>query len=124
MARAHKSVPVQSVEPAPLLAGFDLNASRARGVEGPANMEPRPLPLDDAHEDLPMVLSLEKRHAQVGRAGAGICRQSPHLACVDFLAALGERREWRTGRHHLDASKALALVFDRFHAASDAARGV
>ena len=117
MVRSRKSHLATSPEPAPLLASFDLNATRARGVLGPAGLEPGPLLLEDTYEELPMVLSLEGRQAQVGRAGAGLCRLSPHLACFDFLAALGERRHWAAGRHRLDAGKAVALVLERFHAA-------
>src|SRR5262249_37716820 len=53
----------------------------------------------------------------VGRAGAALCRQSPHLACSDFLAHLGERREWQAGRHRLNADQALTIVFEHLQAA-------
>src|SRR5262249_17324521 len=36
-----------------------------------------------------------------------------HLACVNFLPALGTPRTWGTGRHRLDADKALGLILDR-----------
>jgi hypothetical protein len=48
---------------------------------------------------------------------------SPHLACQDFLSALGESREWIIGRHRLDACKALALVFARLQPIWNEARG-
>jgi hypothetical protein len=60
-----------------------------------------------------MALSLEYRRPEVGRAGLALCRRSPHLACMDFLASLGEKRQWGTGRRRLDADRALALVFDQ-----------
>jgi hypothetical protein len=71
-----------------------------------------------------MVLSLEGRRPEVGRAGASLCRQAPHLICQDFLAALGERREWVAGRHRLDAAKALTLVLEHVQAACAGTRGL
>jgi hypothetical protein len=59
-----------------------------------------------------MGLSLQGRRPEVGRAGMALCRQYPHLACVNFLAELGTPRAWSVGRRRLDAGKALALVFE------------
>src|SRR5947209_5631140 len=107
MVWARKSVPAKKVEPEPRLVGLDLNATRARAVHGPAQALPRLLPLATTADDLPMVLSLQGRQAEVGRAGAALCRLLPHLTCLDFLAHVGAPREWVAGRHRLDALKAL-----------------
>jgi hypothetical protein len=124
MAWAQKPLTAKGVEPDPLLIGLDLNATRARAVYGTTQVTPRPLPLDGAQPDLPMVLSLEGRRLQVGRAGASLCRLSPHLACVDFLAALGQEQEWSAGRHRLDAARALTVVLEQLQPACTSAKGM
>jgi len=118
-----KPLTARKAEVAPVLAGIDVNTTRVRAVQGPAQAPPRALPLEDAHEDLPMVLSLEGRHPEVGRAGAALCRLSPHLACLDFLAHLGEPREWVAGRHRIDPLKAVSLVLERLQPACAEVRG-
>jgi len=94
--------------------GLDLNATRARAIQGREPRSglhvPRGLPLDGDERELPLAVSLEERQPRVGRAGVGLCRRSPHLACVDFLPYLGDDRVWEGGRHRLDAATALALV--------------
>src|SRR5947209_13589950 len=97
----------------PALTGFDLNATRICAVSGTPGTSPHTLPLDGAHAELPMALSLEGRTAVIGRPALALCRQLPHLACLGFLSYLGENREWTAGRHRLDAGKALSLVFER-----------
>src|SRR5690606_22339712 len=98
------------------LVGLDLNSSRARAVaERPGR--PRAVLLEDPHEELPLAISLEKRQPEVGRAGANLCRRYPHLACLDYLAALGRPQEWRAGRVRLDPSAALFLTLERLRAA-------
>jgi hypothetical protein len=124
MGWVRRAIPAKSVQPDPILVGLDLNSSAARAVHGPTHIEPRPLALAGSAEDLPMVLSLENRHAVAGQAGAALCRQAPHLACLDFLAFLGERREWTAGRHRLDAGKALRVVFDHLQTACADAEGI
>jgi hypothetical protein len=124
MAWARKPVPANKVELEPTLVGLDLNATRARAVHGPAQALPRPLPLAGTAEDLPMVLSLQGRQAEVGKAGSALCRVMPHLTCGDFLAHVGEPREWVAGRHRLDALKALALVFEHVQPALAGAKGL
>src|SRR5947209_6828125 len=124
MVWARKSVPANKVESEPTLIGLDLNTSRARAVHGPAQALPRLLPLAGTADDLPMVLSLQGRQAQVGQAGAALCRLLPHLTCMDFLAHVGEPREWAAGRHRLDALKALGLVFDCLQPALAEAKGM
>jgi hypothetical protein len=113
MAWARKSMPANRPELEPTLVGFDLNATRVRAVLGRPETVPRPVCLDGTQEELPMVVSLQGRHPEVGRAGASLCRLSPHLTCLDFLAHLGEERSWAAGRHRLDAAKAVALVLER-----------
>jgi hypothetical protein len=105
------------------LVGLDLNASRARAVHGPAHAA-APLALEDGRPELDLAISLEGRSAVVGRAGAALYREMPHLACFDFLAHLGEARQWKAGRHRLDAAAALTLVFERLRAFFGRAQGV
>ncbi|HEV3115427.1 MAG TPA: hypothetical protein VGY58_00145 [Gemmataceae bacterium] len=124
MAWAQKPAAAKNPQASAILAGFDVNATRALAVHGPASFEPRVLPLDDDREELPMILSLAARRPQVGRAGAALCRQSPHLICADFLASLGEKRQWVGGRHRLDPSKATAVVLDRLHGLSADSKGL
>src|SRR5262245_41409631 len=101
-----------------VVVGLDLNATRVRAAYGPAaGAAPRGLVLDDPHPDLPMVVSLEKRSAEVGRAGVGLVRRLPHLAVRDFLPALGHDRVWTAGRHCLDAAAAVVLVGERLRPA-------
>src|SRR5262245_20944574 len=96
------------------VVGLDLNATRARAAYGQAGGgAPRTLALDDHHPDLPLVISLERRTPEVGRAGLGLIRRLPHLVVHDFLPALGQHRSWSAGRHHLDATGAVALVAER-----------
>src|SRR5262245_27682891 len=95
------------------LVGLDLNATRARAVQGSASAPPRVLALDGVHRDLPVALSLEGRYPEVGRPGLALRRRLPHLACLDLLAYLGERHVWHAGRHRLYAAKALGLIFER-----------
>lgn len=111
-------------EPNPLLVGMELNATQARAVAGPVQGVPSVLPLDGQQEELPMLVSLEGRKLQVGRAGKSLSRQSPHLACFDFLAALGENRQWHAGRHRLDAARALSLVFERLQQSCAKSHGI
>jgi hypothetical protein len=95
------------------LIGLDLNASRVRAVSGPAGAPPRLLALDGLAE-LPLALSLEnRRQVQVGAAGLALSRRLPHMACVNFLPWLGEKRQWNAGRHRLDAGQALSLVLEK-----------
>jgi hypothetical protein len=124
MAWAFRSTPATRSQNDPLLVGLDLNASRARAVHGPATLAPSVLPLDGDTEELPTVVSLEGKRPEVGRAGAALCRQAPHLACLDFLASLGETREWVIGRHRLDAARLTTLVLERLHTATAGAGGV
>lgn len=95
------------------LVGLDFNATRLYAVAGAPGAAPRPLILEGDQPTLPVALSLEHRQPQVGLAGVNLCRRLPHLSCINMPAWLGEPREWRAGRHRLDAAKALALVFDR-----------
>jgi hypothetical protein len=124
MVWARKSAPANKSEPEATLAGVEINATRARAVHGPAQVLPRVLPLAGSADELPMVVSLQGRQAEVGRAGSAICRLLPHLTCSDFLAHLGEPREWTAGRHRLDAAKALTLVFELLQRSLGQAKGI
>src|SRR5262245_50954070 len=96
----------------PIHIGLDLNATRARAVVGAIETQPRALALEGQSEELPLALSLENRHIDVGSPGLALCRRLPHLACLEFLGCLGTAQQWSVGRHRLDASRALSLVFD------------
>src|SRR5260370_38869308 len=124
MVWARKSVPANKVEPQSTLIGLDLNTTRARAVHGPAQALPRLLPLAGTADDLPMVLSLQGRQAEVGQAGAALCRLLPHLACLDFLAHVAEPRAWMAGRLRLDALKRRIHVFARLWPVTSAALDV
>jgi hypothetical protein len=110
------------------LIGLDLNATRVRAVQGEGSRAEPPLPLglplEGDERELPLALSLEERHLRVGRAGVGLCRRSPHLACVDFLPWLGDERLWEGGRHRLDATAALARVCEHLQRLIGRAEGV
>ena len=90
------------------LIGLDLNATRVRAIQGEQSGSgphaPLGLPLEGNHRELPLAVSLEERQPRVGRAGAALCRRSPHLACLNFLPYLGDDRRWDSGRHRLDAA--------------------
>jgi hypothetical protein len=105
------------------LLGLDLNSSRVRGVCGAAGL-PRPIALDGAERELPLTISLERRKPEVGQTGVSLCRRLPHMACINFLPHLGTPREWKAGRHRLDASKAMALVLERLKPACAGIRGL
>src|SRR5215212_4166446 len=94
------------------LVALDVNATRVRALQGPSPREGRPLALEGNASELPLALNLEGRSPQLGAAGLSLCRRAPHLACVDFLPHLGDRREWSGPRCRLDAARALGLVFD------------
>jgi hypothetical protein len=110
------------------LLGLDLNATSVRAVHGPTGDYPLGLPLDPPGEVLPMVLSLEKHAPEVGRAGLRLLRNQPHLTCSNFLAHLGtdgaHTKRWKAGRHHLDSSQALAVVWQRLGLACASSSGV
>ncbi|MGH7169734.1 MAG: FHA domain-containing protein [Gemmataceae bacterium] len=110
------------------LIGLDLNATRGRAIQGEHHGSgphiPLALPLDGNERELPLALSLEERQPRVGRAGAGLCRRSPHLACLDFLPYLGDDRTWNNGRHRLDAASAFALVCEHLQRRLGRAEGV
>jgi hypothetical protein len=92
---------------------LDLNADRVWALSGSAGKPPVMERLDGEQAELPLALSLENRTVQVGGAGLALIRKSPHLACASFLPRLGQRIEWRHGRHRLDTQRALWTVFHR-----------
>lgn len=93
------------------LVGLDLNASRARAVQGPLGAYPSPVPLAEGGGDYSVALSLENRQVEVGRAGDRLRRRAPHLLCDGFMPVLGETRRWKAGRHDLDALQAMELFW-------------
>ena len=60
-----------------------------------------------------MFIALDKRAAEVGRAGYALCRKTPHAVCSNFLPALTQTREWRNGRHAMSPEAALDLAFTK-----------
>jgi hypothetical protein len=109
--------------PRPLLVALDLNATRVQAVVD-SGAGPRFYPLDEGRDELPMAISLEERRPEVGGTALAIRRKAPHLVCLDFLSRLGTNHSWKAGRHHLDPSQALALVFDALQPACAGAKGV
>src|SRR5437588_5367370 len=105
------------------LVGLEINATRARAVVGSGRALPQSLRLEAESEELPLALSLAGRHPEVGRAGAAVCRQAPHAACVNFLPHLGDGRQWSAGKHRLDAATALTLVFQHLKTRCSATQG-
>jgi len=88
--------------------GLDLTASRIRAVTIAAG-KTRSLLLNDPDEALPLFVSLLGRTPEVGWAGYSHCRKTPHAVCSNFLAALGQPRVWKAGRHTLTPAAALEL---------------
>jgi hypothetical protein len=94
-----------------------MNATCVRAVHGASEDYPLVMPLDPPGQALPMVLSLAKPTPEVGHAGLGLLRTDSHLTCSDFLAHLGTQfavpKRWHAGRHDLDGSQALAVVWQK-----------
>src|SRR5438477_3256213 len=99
------------------LLSFDLNATRARAVGGPAGDFPLTLQLEPPRQDFPMILSWTGRSFDLGSAGLAVCRERPFLVCRDFLPHLGEpgsfALRWQLGKHQLDGYQALKLIFQQ-----------
>ena len=91
--------------------GLDVTASRVRAEA--VGGKPRALVLDDPDAELLLFIAGDRRTPEVGRAGFALCRKLPHVVCSNFLASLGQAREWRIGRHALIAEAALGLAFDK-----------
>lgn len=106
------------------IVGLDVNASRFRGVSVGGGKY-RALAFDDPAEELALVLTGERRTAEIGRAGVALCRRLPHLVCSNFLPSLARPQEWRAGRHTFTAEAAFGLALDKIRgpilAESDAA---
>src|SRR5687767_13001432 len=92
--------------------GIDLTASRARAASVGGGKYRTPL-LDDPAEDLLLFVAGDRRTPEVGRPGYALCRKLPHAVCSNFLPALGQPREWRTGRHTLTPESALEYTLAR-----------
>jgi len=107
----------------PSLIGLELNSSCVRAVSGGVGCS-QVVSLSDAQPELPLALSLEGRTPEVGVAGFALCRQNPHLACLNFLPHLGDSQEWTAGRHRLDSAKALALAFEQMRGRCGSPQGV
>lgn len=94
--------------------GVELNASRGRAAHGRQGRN-KLFFLDDPDPDLSLAIALEKRAPEVGRAATSISRKLPHSICAGYLPYLGDPREWKSGRHTLNAESALALALERLH---------
>ncbi len=101
------------------LVGLELNATCARAVQASLGEYPHAVPLDPPATDLAMYVSLEHARLQVGQAGLRLLRTRSHFVCGNFLAHLATAtpRTWHAGRHHLDSSQALSLVWQKLAAA-------
>jgi hypothetical protein len=93
--------------------GVDLNSTRIRAMSGEAGRPPRPMPLDDPLDELPLAVSLEQRTPEVGQAALAVERRTPHLAAFDFLNEINLPRRWEAGRHSLTAAELMSLVLAR-----------
>ena len=103
--------------------GVDLNAGRARAAHG-RTARNKLFPLDEPHADLPLAIALDRRMPEVGRAALAMSRKSAHVLCVDYLPHLGQQREWKAGRHTLNADSATGLALDRLRLACSGHDGV
>lgn len=92
--------------------GLDLTSSRARAAMDGTERN-RLLPLDGPNADLPLAIGLESRRPEIGRFPLGLIRKLPHAVCSGYLASIGQAREWKHGRHRLDALSALGLLFGK-----------
>jgi len=110
------------------LLGLDVNAGRARAVSGPLGTFPCPVPLDPPAAELPLAIGLDKAVPRVGFSGVRLLRQQPQLVYHNYLAKLKEEpapeRQWLTRPQHMDAAKALGLVFQRLAPICTASQGV
>lgn len=88
--------------------GVDLTASRARAASVGGGKY-RTVVLDDPAEDLRQFVAADRRTPEAGRAGFALARKLPHVVVSNFLPALGQPREWRTGRHTLTPESALEV---------------
>jgi hypothetical protein len=105
---SRKSTPVHERSRA---VGIDLTASRARAAA--VGTRVRPVVLDDPAEELALVIAGDRRAPEPGRAGLALVRKLPHAVWSNFLPALGQSREWRSGRLALTPEAALELCFTK-----------
>jgi hypothetical protein len=93
------------------VVGLDVTATRLQAVSALGTQQ-RILPLSADGDDLPLVLHLDRRVPEVGRAGLAECRKSPHLVATGFLPQLGQARLWQSGRTKVTPESALGHVLD------------
>ncbi|MGL6096990.1 MAG: hypothetical protein ACRC7O_14500 [Fimbriiglobus sp.] len=94
------------------IVGLDLNAARARAVSAGGG-KLRTLLLDGTAEELRLMVHLDRRPPEVGRAAVQILRKLPHAVAAGFLPLLGHPTTWPTGKGKLTPEAALALALDR-----------
>jgi hypothetical protein len=96
--------------------GIDLNAGRARAAHGKVGRN-KLFALNDPHADLPLMISLDRRAPEMGRAALAQSRKVPHAICSGYLPHLGLPQEWKHGRQTLNAETALAFAFEQLRVA-------
>lgn len=94
------------------LLGVDVTASRVRAIAA-AGGHANAVSFEETQDELPLFINLERRSAEVGRAGYAICRTLPHLVCSNYLPQLGQAREWRGSRLSLTPESALLATFEK-----------
>ena len=99
------------------ILGLDLNASRVRAMCCAQGRPPRSVALEEPHEELPLAVSLEKSALNIGRSALALVRKLPHQVCLDFLNDLGTTREFKYGRHSLNATGLLDPALRRMQSA-------
>ena len=97
------------------LVGLDLTAARARAVSVGSG-KTRSLQLDATAEELRLMVHLDRRPPEVGRAAVATLRRTPHAVAVGFLPLIGQPRTWAAGRSTLTPESAMSLVFERLRA--------
>ncbi|CAN5553810.1 hypothetical protein BH11PLA2_BH11PLA2_05710 [soil metagenome] len=92
------------------LVGVEMNATRLRMIHV-ANGTAHTHRFED-HAELPLSFLLDGRKPGLGNDAVKACRVTPHLVCSNFLAQLGQAREWRGPRIVLTPESAIAAVFE------------
>ena len=97
-------------------AGVALTATSARAAQlPPGTGKPKPIPLGEHSDDLPINCRLGVKPVESG--ATGLARRAPHLVCMNYLNQLGTPRQWQVGRAVTtpeDAARAtLSLIVKR-----------
>ncbi|QVL33267.1 hypothetical protein KIH39_04945 [Telmatocola sphagniphila] len=88
--------------------GYDLTGSRL--LVGRIKGEKLETPfLEEQNPSLPLALGLGNRRITFGRNALKTCKKNPHLMCLNLLAELGQKIEWRSDWHRLNPEAALSV---------------